>query len=129
MELLGPNVIRESLSKLANEIENLSKNGSALEQSIAMNRRKNGLLSKDVQELKRRTDDQTNLLNREENKIFKNARELAEIEDEINQIEVELVEMTAEKTNLQNELNSRIETIKEGELLLGLYEGCVGIFK
>ncbi|EHY65549.1 uncharacterized protein NESG_01997 [Nematocida ausubeli] len=129
MELLGPNAIRESLSKLANEIENLSKNGSALEQSIAMNRRKNGLLSKDVQELKRRTDDQTNLLNREENKIFKNARELAEIEDEINQIEVELVEMTAEKTNLQNELNSRIETIKEGELLLGLYEGCVGIFK
>ncbi|KAI5160422.1 hypothetical protein NEAUS03_1125 [Nematocida ausubeli] len=129
MDLLAPHAIRESLSKLANEIENLSKNGSALEQSIAMNRRKNGLLSKDVQELKRRTDDQTNLLNREENKIFKHARELAEIEDEINQIEVELVEMTAEKTNLQNELNSRIETVKEGELLLGLYEGCVGLFK
>ncbi|KAI5190855.1 hypothetical protein NEMIN01_1257 [Nematocida minor] len=129
MNLLGAHAIREKLSKLAHEVELLSKNGSVLEQSINISRRKNALLSKDVQELKRRKEDQTTLLNREENKMFTNARELSATEEKINQMEVELAEMQIQKAKLQEEINSRTETIKENELILGLYEGCLGMLK
>lgn len=129
MDLPGAHAIREKLSSLAQEIETLGKSGSTLEQSINISRRKNALLLKDVQELKRRKEDQTNLLNREENKMFSNARELSEIEDKINQMEVELAEMQTQKKYLQDEINSRTENIKESELILGLYEGCMGLLK
>lgn len=129
MNLLSTQTIRETLSRLAQEIESLSKNSSGLEQCIGMSRRKNALLLKDVQELRRRKEDQTNLLNREENKIYSHARTLSETEDQINQMEVELSDMQTQKAKLQEEVNSRIETIKESELILGLYEGCLALFK
>ncbi|KAH9385905.1 uncharacterized protein NEMAJ01_0801 [Nematocida major] len=127
--LMSTHAFREALSALESEIETLSKNASTLEASIGMSRRKNALLAKGVSELKRRKEEQTGLLNREENKIFSSARELSEVEEKVNQMEVELASVHALRASLQEEVGLRSEKIDENELILGLYEGCLSAFK
>ncbi|KAI5168209.1 hypothetical protein NEIG_02394 [Nematocida sp. ERTm5] len=125
MDLLQPNVFRLSLCKLFNELDTLSKNTSVISQSITINKRKNALLLKDIKELKKRKEEQTNLLNKEENILYKYAKVLSTTEDIINQTEIELSDINTEKNKLISILNNK--HIQENELILGIYEGCISI--
>ncbi|KAI5186020.1 hypothetical protein NEHOM01_1223 [Nematocida homosporus] len=124
MDTITAQAIRERLAKLSQEVAGLAKEASVLEHSIAISRRKNAHLAKDVQELRRRREEQATALNKEENRIFALARELSENEDKVNQMEVELEELNKTKTILETEIKTRGESVKEYELILGLYEGC-----
>lgn len=124
MEYVGAHSFREKLSKIQGELSFLSKNTSVLDQTITISRRKNALLSKDVQDLRRRKEEQSAVINREENKIFSLAREVSANEDRVNQMEVELEELTTAKNQIEKEIEIREEGVKEYELILGLYEGC-----
>ncbi|KAI5171179.1 hypothetical protein NEFER03_0581 [Nematocida sp. LUAm3] len=124
MDFVPVQSLRERIAKNLHEITVLEKNASTLEHSIVINRRKNTLLTKDVQELRKRREEQLTAMNKEENRIFSLARALSESEDRITQIELELEETLKVKQVLETEIAKRAERIEEPDLLLGLYEGC-----
>jgi len=123
MEGITAQSIREKLTKLHSEIDTLAKDTAKLESTIIISRRKNNMLAKDVQELKRRREEQTAVLAKEENKVYVLARELSEHEDKISEIEAELQEVQSINRRIEEEIQTRRETVKEYELVLGLHEG------
>lgn len=126
LDLVPPHAFRERLANLRLDSLALTKEASGMEHSISISRRKNALLEKDVQELKRRKEEQAAILHREENKMFALAREVAESEEKVNQMETELENLIKIRLKLENEAEIRKESIKEYDLILGLYEGCMG---
>lgn len=128
-EFVPPQTIKEKISKLLQNLQKYAKEASILEQSIVIAKRKNGLLQKDVNELRRRREEQSTHLNKEENRIFSLAKELAQVEDRISQMEVDLESAKQTREKLISELDKQTEGLKEHELLLGLYEGCFCLWK
>ncbi|KAI5189044.1 hypothetical protein NECID01_0399 [Nematocida sp. AWRm77] len=127
MELVGAQEFRERLSKITAGIETVGRDVSTLEHTISISKRKKGMLSKDVSDLRRRREEQESALNKEENKIYALARQLSSIEDQILQMEVELAEVQALNAKIEEEIQSRTECVKEHELVLELYKGCHAI--
>ncbi|KAI5179790.1 hypothetical protein NEOKW01_0253 [Nematocida sp. AWRm80] len=116
--------IRDKLAVLLLEINASSKTASGLENTIVISRRKNNMLLKDVHELKRRRDEQSTMLTKEENKLFSLAKELSHLEEKANLLEMELSDLLQVKDKLHFEIKTRTDTIKEHDILLSLYEGC-----
>lgn len=124
MELIGAQEFRDRAARMAAGVLQVAREVAALEHTISISKRKNNLLAKDVHELRRRREEQESVLNKEENKVYTLARELSVAEDQVLQMEVELAEVQALNSKIEEEIRTRTESIKEHELILELYGGC-----